>query len=101
MAEPRDAFRFIAAVEDLDVFHHLLAGVISFVVVGDSVMICVIPSIKSAGAVGDVPLCGVCIKVLVLGWLLSSRLNNGLLCVSGGCVVAAVPISGGGVAVGW
>ena len=64
-------------------------------------MICVIPSIKSAGAACDMPLCGVCIRVLVLGWLLSSKLNNGLLCVSVGCVVAAVPINGGGVAVGW
>ena len=30
-------------------------------------MICVIPSTKSAGAAGEVPLCGVCIMVLVLG----------------------------------
>ena len=63
-------------------------------------MICVIPSTRSAGMVGEVPLCGVCIRVLVLGWLLSSRLNNGLLCVSVGCVAAVVPINGGGVAVG-
>ena len=64
-------------------------------------MICVISSIKSAGVAGDVPFCGVCIRVLVLGWLLSSKLNNGLLCVSVGCVAAAVPINGGGVTVGW
>ena len=64
-------------------------------------MICVIPSIKSTGAAGDVPFCGVCIRVLVLGGLLSSTLNNGLLCASVGCVAAAVPINGGGVAVGW
>ena len=64
-------------------------------------MICVIPSIKSAGVASEVPLCGVCIKVLVLGWLLSSKLNNGLLCVSVGCVAAIVPINGGGVTVGW
>ena len=64
-------------------------------------MICVIPSIRSAGMAGEVLLCGVCIKVLVLGWLLSSKLNNGLLCVSIGCVAAIVPINGGGVAVGW
>ena len=30
-------------------------------------MICVIPSTKSAGMVGEVPLFGVCIRVLVLG----------------------------------
>ena len=64
-------------------------------------MICVIPSIKSAGVAGEVPLCGVCIRVLVLGWLLSSKLNNGLLCASVGCVAAVVPINGGGVTVGW
>ena len=64
-------------------------------------MICVIPSIKSAGVAGEVPLCGVCIRVLVLRWLLSSKLNNGLLCASVGCVAAIVPINGGGVAVGW
>ena len=64
-------------------------------------MICIIPSIRSVGMAGEVPLCGVCIKVLVLGWLLSSKLNNGLLCVSVGCVAAIVPISGGGVTVGW
>ena len=64
-------------------------------------MICVIPSSRSAGVVGDVPLCGVCIRVLVLGWLLSSRLNSGLLRGSVGCVGAAVPIYGGGVTVGW
>ena len=63
-------------------------------------MICVIPSIKSAGVAGDVSFCCVCIRVLVLGWLLSSKLNNGLLCVSVGCVAAAVPINGGGVTVG-
>ena len=64
-------------------------------------MIWVIPSIKSAGVAGDVPFCGVCIRVLVLGWLLSNKLNNGLLCGSVGCVAAAVPNNGGGVAVGW
>ena len=64
-------------------------------------MICVIPSIRSAGVASEVPLCGVCIRVLVLGWLLSSKLNNGLLCVSVGCVAAVVSINGGGVAVGW
>ena len=64
-------------------------------------MICVIPSSKSASVAGDVPLCGVCIKVLVLGWLLSKKLNNGLLCGSVGCVGAAVPINGGGVTIGW
>ena len=64
-------------------------------------MICVIPSNKSAGVAGDVPFCGVCIKVLVLGWLLSNKLNNGLLCGSVGCVAVAVPITGGGVTVGW
>ena len=57
--------------------------------------------LKSAGVAGDVLLCGVCIRVLVLGWLLSKKLNNGLLCGSVGCVAAAVPINGGGVAVGW
>ena len=36
-------------------------------------MICVIPSTKSAGAAGEVPLCGVWIMVLVLDWLLSSK----------------------------
>ena len=64
-------------------------------------MICVMPSIKSAGVASEVPVCGVCIRVLVLGWLLSSKLNNRLLCVSVGCVAAAVPINGGGVTVGW
>ena len=64
-------------------------------------MICVIPSIKSAGAAGDVLFCGVCIRVLVLGWLLSSKLNNGLLCASVGCMAAVIPISGGRVTVGW
>ena len=64
-------------------------------------MICVIPSIKSAGMAGEVPLCGVCIRVLVLGWLLSSKSNKGLLCVSIGCVATVVPINSGGVAVGW
>ena len=63
-------------------------------------MICVIPSTKSAGMASEVPLCGVCIMVLVLGWLLSSKLNNGLLCVLVGCVAAVVLINGGGVAVG-
>ena len=64
-------------------------------------MICVIPSMKSTGVAGDVPFCGVYIRVLVLGGLLSSTLNNGLLCTSVGCVAATVPINGGGVAVGW
>ena len=64
-------------------------------------MICVIPSSKSAGVAVDVPLCGVCIRVLVLGWLLSNKLNNRLLCGSAGCVGAAVRINGGGVTVGW
>ena len=64
-------------------------------------MIYVIPYIKSAGVASDVPLCGVCIRVLVLGRLLSNKLNNGLLCGSVGCVGAAVPINGGGVTVGW
>ena len=35
-------------------------------------MICVIPSTRSAGD-GEVPLCGVWIIVLVLGWLLSNK----------------------------
>ena len=64
-------------------------------------IICVIPSIQSTGAAGDMPFCGVCIRVLVLGGLLSSTLNNGLLCASVGCVAAAIPINGCGVAVGW
>ena len=64
-------------------------------------MICVFPPIKSAGVASEVPLCGVCIRVLVLGWLLSSQLDNRLLCVSVGYVAAAVSINGGGVAVRW
>ena len=64
-------------------------------------MIRVIPSIKSTVAAGDVALYGVCIRVLVLGGLLSSTLNNGLLCASVGCVATVAPINGGGVAVGW
>ena len=63
-------------------------------------MICVIPSTQFAGVAGEVPLWGVCIMMLVLGWLLSSKLNNGLLCVLVGCVAAVVPINGGGVAFG-
>ena len=64
-------------------------------------MIWIIPSIKSAGVASEVPFCGLCIRVLVLGWLLSNKLNNRLLCCSVGCVAAAVPNNSGGVAVGW
>ena len=41
-----------------------------------------------------------CLVCLLCSWLLSSRLNNGLLCVPVGCVAAVVPINGGGIAVG-
>ena len=58
-----------------------------------------------ADGAGDVPLNGVWMVVLVFGWLLSNRFwNNGPLlgapvwCVC--CMVAAVPSSGSGVAVG-
>ena len=69
------------------------------------VMICVSPSIMLAEDAGDALLNGVWIMVLVLGWLFSNKFwNNGLmLCAPvwcACCVVAAVPISGGGVAVG-
>ena len=37
VAEPSDTFCLIAAVENLDVFHHLFAGVVSLIVIGDSV----------------------------------------------------------------
>ena len=64
-------------------------------------MICIIPSNRSTGAAGNMPFCGVCIRVLVLGGLLSIMLNNGLLCASVGCVAAAAPINGGSDTVGW
>ena len=35
LAKPSDAFCFVAAIEDLDVFHHLFPGIVPFVVVGD------------------------------------------------------------------
>ena len=35
LAEPIDAFCFVATIKDLDVFHHLLADVIFLVVDGD------------------------------------------------------------------
>ena len=55
-------------------------------------MICVIPSTKLAGVVGDVPFCGVWIMVLVLGWLFLSRFwNSGLpVCMPVCCVVVVV-----------
>ena len=66
---------------------------------------CVRACVMLADGAGDAPLNGVWIVVLVLGWLFSNRFwNNDLLlgapvwCVC--CMVAAVPISGGGVAVG-
>ena len=70
------------------------------------VMICVNPSTKSTGAVGDAPLYVLWILVLVLGWLLSSLFgNNGLMLCAPvwclGCPAGVVPSSGGGVAVGW
>ena len=57
------------------------------------VTICVNPSTRSAGAVGDTPAYGVWIMVLVLGWLFSNRLWN--IWLFGGLFVM-----GGGVAVG-
>ena len=35
LAEPSDAFHFVAAIEDLDVFHHLFADFVFLVAVGD------------------------------------------------------------------
>ena len=66
---------------------------------------CVRAPVMLADGAGDAPLNGVWMVLLVLGWLLSNKFwNNGPLlgapvcCVC--CMVAAVPSSGGGVAVG-
>ena len=70
------------------------------------VKICISASVMLAEGAGDVPLKGVWIVVLVLGWTLSKKFSNsGLLFVvlicCGFVPVVAVPGSGGGVAVGW
>ena len=70
------------------------------------VKICVSASVMLAEGAGDVPLKGVWIAVLVLGWMLSKKFSNsGLLFVvlicCGFVPVVAVPGSGGSVAVGW
>ena len=79
MTEPIDAFCFVAAIEDLDVFHHLFAGFVSLVVVGDLGHDLCQSLIEGAGA-GDALLNSVWIMVLVLGWLFSKKFwNRGLL----------------------
>ena len=68
-------------------------------------MICVRASVMLADGAGDALLKGVCMVVLVQGWWVSDKFwNNGLLLVAPVCCVcgpaAAVPSSGGGVAMG-
>ena len=71
------------------------------------VMICVSASIMLADGAGDVPLKGVCMVVLVLGWFVSrlfwnrSPLLVGPVCCDCVPVGGAVLSSGGGVTVGW
>ena len=69
------------------------------------VCICVSASLMLAEGAGDVPLKGVWIAGLVLGWRFSKKFsNNSLLFVVPVCcgfVPVVVPGSGGGVTVGW
>ena len=70
--EPSDAFCLVGTIEDLYVFHHLFADVVLLVVVGDLrydlwlvLLSCWLM------VLGDVPLKGVWMVVLVLGWWVS------------------------------